>query len=131
MVYTHSSFGVVRILRREGGTDSGGGFGDGDLSCAPFTGTTCTSFCEVRAAYNQLECTYSASLPYYMKCYDAFSIQPLNSLRVSFPSQTGTTAIDPTIPKLSIGNISSCLRMINSHENIFNSHQTKMLRRSV
>ncbi len=50
--------------------------------------------------------------PYYVKCFTADGSNPANSLRVAFPSQLGTTGIDPAIPPAtSITNVSGCLRM--------------------
>lgn len=101
-----------RMLRRDGGTDSGGWFGDGG-SCYGGLSVlnSCESFCRVRTDFNLMGCIHNGSWPQYMKCYDSNSIEPLNGLRVAFPSQTGTTDIDPIIPQMPIGNSSFCMRI--------------------
>ena len=102
------------MVRRDGGKDSGGWYGDGDVypPCADFPGDNCSSFCSVRGSYNTMHCSGSYDTwPYYLKCYDALTSKPQNDIRMQFASQAGTTGIDTTIPQISIGNISFCLRM--------------------
>ena len=118
MIYSEG--GQVRIVRRDGGTNSGGWFGDGGGSCVfSGVGDNCTTFCALRAAYNYMSCTYVGSWPHIMNCFDGNTVQPLNDVRVAFPSQEGTTDMDPFIPQITIGNISFCLRILFDYFNLF------------
>ena len=107
-----------RILRRDGGTNSGGGWYSDGLSngvCPGMLFNNCSTFCTARAGltnpHYQMGSGASDSWPYYIKCYDTNSASPLNGIRMALPSQSGTTDIDPIIPILSLGNIYLCLRM--------------------
>ena len=112
LVYTEG-FDFARIARRDGGTDSGGWFGDGFINtaiCLARDIQNCTTFCSNRAIYSYMSCDAPFSWPHYIKCYDSNSPNALNDVRLAFPSQEGTTGIDPLLPQISLGNISACLR---------------------
>ncbi len=78
------------------------------LNTAP--GNTCLSFClDMMKEAPVCGGGYCAAL--YAKCYDAISPTPLNGIRVAFPSQIGTSGIDPLLPlSLDYRNITRCLR---------------------
>ena len=123
-VYTYSTYGFIRLIIRDGGTNSGGGwFIDGVATvCSPTVDmANCTGFCIKRAAY---QCWDSwdptNSITYYIKCFDGQSDQPLNHLRAVFMSQIGTIDIDPAIPPTPLGNYSFC-HSIKNFNRILNS----------
>ena len=77
-------------------------------------GSTCQSLCQYRMQQNSLAaCDYDCGAnPHNIKCWDASSINPLNGRRISFPSQEGTTAIDPLVPIIiPYTNWTACIRM--------------------
>ncbi len=50
--------------------------------------------------------------PYYAKCFDTITSQPLNGRRIAWPSQDGTTDLDPGLPQITpITNWTACVRM--------------------
>ena len=112
-VYTYLPHGITRHIRRDGGTDSGGGwFSDGLTSLCSVTVDmpNCTAFCRERTGYNCWDGVDPPNaLNYYLKCYEVVTDLPLNHLRMAFLSQIGSTDIDPIIPEMSLGNYSFCI----------------------
>ncbi len=65
----------------------------------------CTSFCnDTLSPGFGGRFTYD---PYYIKCYDAYNLYPLNSMRISLDGDTR----DPSIPRMTLWNFSACYRI--------------------
>ena len=77
----------------------------------------CTSYCNAAMQPEGL-CTASPCDPFYAHCYDALGIQALNGKRAAFPSQLGTTDLDPALPQITpVTNFSACMRMFTKFVN--------------
>ena len=95
-----------------------GGGNDGDdwyqanrnlQNCSAF----CTSVMQTGGVANSPVPNFSGENPYHVKCFDGFSLTPLNSIRIAFVSQLGTTQVDPSLPQVdTFTNVTFCLRMI-------------------
>ncbi len=74
----------------------------------------CTGFCVRVMAAGSLESpVYPACDPHFASCSDGLATAPLNGRRVAFPSQYGTSQMDPSLSATTpITNVTACLRMI-------------------
>ena len=71
--------------------------------------SSCQSFCEAKMQPGGP--WFGNSDVYYGKCYNAISPTPLNAIRVAYPSQQGTTDLEPNFLTNGPTNVTSCLRM--------------------
>ncbi len=104
-IYIHSSVGISRIVSR------GGGEGTGDLLTGPLFGgsTNCSEFCKYLKEENYMDtANKTTSVVYYAHCYQLAANPLENNRRFAFPSQIGTTDLDPALPPMTADNISSC-----------------------
>ena len=92
--------------------ETGGGAGGDDLLVLRSSTSNCDSLCSWLETVGYFDsCCIGSSPAYYAKCFDAVASSPLNGRRLAFPSQIGTTSIDPSLPAMNTPNITSCRRM--------------------
>ena len=72
--------------------------------------STCDQVCGWLETVGYLD--YAGAQTYYAKCYNNSASPPLNRVRIAFPSQSGTTEIDPALPKWNVFNKTTCWRML-------------------
>ena len=100
-----------RSVKRGGGSD-----GDHEYVGSRDT-SSCNAFCNMMMMAGGVGWESGGNTrgedPYHIKCYDAFGTFPLNGVRVAFPSQLGTTNIDPALPKATpMTNVTACKRVL-------------------
>ncbi len=69
----------------------------------------CDTFCKYLETGGLLDNSYVSPPPvaYFGRCFNASSSTPLNNRRIAFPSQLGTTDIDPDLLKMNQSNCRS------------------------
>ncbi len=73
--------------------------------------TNCTNLCIVMMRPDGMTIGPSSYGwdPQYAKCYRTDNAIPMNGIRLAFPSQIGTTDVDPLVPQITpITNVSAC-----------------------
>ena len=87
-------YGTLRLI------ETGGGPGGADILTARSGASNCQQHCSWLSTVGYFEGGYEAvSKAYYSKCYETISSTPLNGIRIAFPSQIGSTGIDPALPQ--------------------------------
>jgi len=86
--------GLTRLLENGGGPEAI------DLINYRSGATNCDQHCTwLEGAGYFSGCCPTTSKTYYSRCWEETAAQPLNGRRYSFPSQIGTTGIDPALPQ--------------------------------
>ncbi len=96
-----------RIVHRGGGADVS------EWLAAKNGATNCYTFCNATMRPQGMRQPGDLCDPHFVKCYEnATSGSPPNSKRFAFPSQIGTSQIDPALPQmLPITAVNACLRI--------------------
>ncbi len=92
----------------------GGGPGPDDRIVATSGKSNCTDLCIWAQTIGAFAACCPGYTAYFARCYNAESATPLNKRRVSFVSQMGTTAVDPSLPaNMGVANATiSCIRRL-------------------
>ncbi len=61
----------------------------------------------------------SGNDPYYLKCFDAPTASPPNSIRIQTASQLGTNEVDPLLPRMNVTDVFACFGMLSKASDLF------------